>query len=97
MLCWFVLFGTALLLTGQLTNFTPLNGSNFLSRKEELEIWLGVKDLDLALSEDTPVAPTAEGYNDPTLAVRTTKYEKKKLEKWERSNRLTMKGSYSHL
>jgi hypothetical protein len=34
----------------------------------------------VALREDQPVAPTAQGDNDPTLAARTTKYEEK-LEK----------------
>ncbi|XP_066396273.1 uncharacterized protein [Miscanthus floridulus] len=73
-----------------LTNFTPLNGTNFKSWKEELEVWLGVNELDLALCEDEPVAPTAEGDNDATRAVRTAKYEEK-LGKWERSNMLAVK------
>ena len=62
-------------LTHQLTNFTPLNGTNFKSWKEELEIWLGVNELDQALREDDPVAPTTEGDNDDTLATRIAKYE----------------------
>jgi len=49
-----------------------------------------VNELDLALREDEPVAPIAEGDNDATLAARTTKYVEK-LEKWERSNRLAVK------
>jgi hypothetical protein len=61
-----------------------------LSWKEELEIWLGVNDLDLALREDEPVTPMAKGDNDATLAARTTKYEEK-LGKWECSNRLAVK------
>ena len=49
-----------------------------------------MNDLDLALREDEPVAPTAVGDNDATLAARTAKYEEK-LGKWERSNRLAVK------
>jgi len=49
-----------------------------------------VNELDLALREDEPVAPTAEGDNDATLAARIAKYEEK-LGKWERSNRLAIK------
>ena len=49
-----------------------------------------MNDLDLALREDVPVAPTAEGDNNATLASRTAKYEEK-LGKWERSNRLAVK------
>jgi len=36
-----------------------------------------VNELDLALREDEPVAPTAVGDNDATLAARTAKYEEK--------------------
>ena len=72
-----------------LTNMTPLNGTNFSSWKEELDIWFR-EELDLALCEDAPIALIAQGDNDPTLAERTSKYEGK-LEMWGCSNRLVVK------
>jgi hypothetical protein len=85
-----------LALADLLTNFTLLNGTNFSTQKEELEIWLGEKELHLALREDAHVAPTAEGDTDPTLAERTSKYEGK-LEKWGHSNRLAIKVVQSNI
>jgi hypothetical protein len=54
-----------------------LNGMNFKSWKESVEIVLGCMDLDLSLREERPVA-TAENANEA------------KMEKWDRSNRMCL-------
>ncbi|KAL0295559.1 UNVERIFIED_CONTAM: hypothetical protein Sangu_2507600, partial [Sesamum angustifolium] len=45
-------------ITASINTIPMLNGSNFKSWKENLEIVLGVIDLDLALREDFPPALT---------------------------------------
>ncbi|KAL0324716.1 UNVERIFIED_CONTAM: hypothetical protein Scaly_2438700 [Sesamum calycinum] len=55
-----------------------LNGSNFKSWKENLEIVLGVMDLDLALRKDSP----------PALIDKSTSEQKSEKERWEKSNRM---------
>ncbi|GAV88847.1 UBN2_2 domain-containing protein, partial [Cephalotus follicularis] len=65
-----------------------LNGTNFLTWKEQIGIVLGVMDLDHALRIDTPAAITAQS----TIEQRAA------YEKWERSNRMSlmiMKSSIS--
>ncbi|GAV75850.1 UBN2_2 domain-containing protein, partial [Cephalotus follicularis] len=65
-----------------------LNGTNFLTWKEQISIVLGVMDLDNALRIDTPAAITAQ----------STIEERAAYEKWERSNRMSlmiMKSSIS--
>ncbi|GAV92617.1 UBN2_2 domain-containing protein, partial [Cephalotus follicularis] len=65
-----------------------LNGTNFLTWKEQIDIVLGVMDLDHALRIDTPAAITAQSTIEQ-MAV---------YEKWERSNRMSlmiMKSSIS--
>ncbi|KAL0289164.1 UNVERIFIED_CONTAM: hypothetical protein Sangu_2626100 [Sesamum angustifolium] len=55
-----------------------LNGSSFKSWKENLDIVLGVMDLDLALRDDSP----------PTLTDKSTSKQKREKERWEKSNRM---------
>ncbi|CAN6546754.1 unnamed protein product [Malus baccata var. baccata] len=61
-------------------NIETLTGSNFKKWKEDVEIVLGLMDLDLALREEKPKSITAESTAD----------EKMKFEKWERANRMSM-------
>ena len=57
-----------------------LNGTNFKSWKENVLIVLGVMDLDLDLRVDQP---------DP-LTHESTFDKKREMEKWERSNRMSL-------
>ena len=57
-----------------------LNGTNFKSWKENVLIVLGVMDFDLALRVDQP---------DP-LTHESTSDQKSEMEKWERSNRMSL-------
>ena len=57
-----------------------LNGTNFKSWKENVLIVLGVMDLDLALRVYQP---------DP-LTHESTSDQKREMEKWERSNRMSL-------
>ena len=57
-----------------------LNGTNFKTWRENVEIVLGVIDLDLALRTDKPPAITDESTSD----------NKREMERWERSNRISL-------
>ncbi|KAM1693553.1 hypothetical protein ACFX2K_033035 [Malus domestica] len=61
-------------------NIETLNGSNFKKWKEDVEIVLGLMDLDLALREDKPAALT-----DKSIAE-----EKLNFDKWEMANRMSL-------
>ncbi|KAL0325574.1 UNVERIFIED_CONTAM: hypothetical protein Sradi_5126700 [Sesamum radiatum] len=63
-------------ITVSINTIPMLNGSNFKSWKENLEIVLGVMDLDLALWEDFP----------PALTDKSTSEQKREKERWEKSN-----------
>ncbi|KAL0444562.1 UNVERIFIED_CONTAM: hypothetical protein Slati_2178900 [Sesamum latifolium] len=65
-------------ITANVNTIPMLNGSNFKSWKENLEIVLGVMDLDLALGKDSP----------PALTDKSTSKEKREKERWEKSNRM---------
>ncbi|KAL0342559.1 UNVERIFIED_CONTAM: hypothetical protein Scaly_1918500 [Sesamum calycinum] len=65
-------------ITASINTIPMLNGSNFKSWKENLEIVLGVMDLDLALREDSP----------PALTDKITSEQKREKERWEKSNRM---------
>ena len=54
-----------------------LNGTNFKTWRENIEIVLGVIDLDLALRTDKPPAITDESTSD----------NKREMERWERSHK----------
>jgi len=63
----------------QISEIVPLNGTNFSTWKEQIEICLGVLDIDQALRMDKP-----------TIEATSTDDEKKNSEKWERSNRMSL-------
>ena len=57
-----------------------LNGTNFKTWHENLQIVLGVMDLDLALRVYSPAPLTVESSSD----------EKRDIERWEKSNRMCL-------
>ncbi|XP_074305746.1 uncharacterized protein LOC141640966 [Silene latifolia] len=57
-----------------------LDGTNFRYWKENVMIVLGCMDLDLALRDERPTALTATSTSDA----------KRDMEKWERSNRMSL-------
>ncbi|KAK4388610.1 hypothetical protein Sango_2467600 [Sesamum angolense] len=59
-------------ITASINTIPMLNGSNFKSWKENLEIVLGVMDLDLALREDSP----------PALTNKSTSEQKREKERY---------------
>ncbi|KAM1674536.1 hypothetical protein COP2_041408 [Malus domestica] len=61
-------------------NIETLTGSNFKKWKEDVQIVLGLMDLDLALRKDKPATLTDESMPD----------QKSKFEKWERANRMSL-------
>ncbi|KAL0393037.1 UNVERIFIED_CONTAM: hypothetical protein Sradi_2526500 [Sesamum radiatum] len=63
-------------ITVSINTIPMLNDSNFKSWKENLEIVLGVMDLDLALREDSP----------PALTDKSTSKQKREKERLEKSN-----------
>jgi len=67
-------------ITSQLSGIEPLNGTNFLTWKEQIEICLGVLELDHAFCMDAPTPPTTTSSNEL----------KANYEKWERSNRMSL-------
>ena len=80
---FFVLFlvpGSAANISTNNSYIPMLNGTNFKSWKENVLIVLRVMDLDLALQVDQP---------DP-LTHETTSDQKREMEKWERSNRMSL-------
>ena len=66
-----------------------LGGNNFGKWKQEIMFILAVMDRDESFHEERPVAPTANGDNDPTLVERSKEYEKAKYS-WERPNRVAL-------
>ena len=63
----------------QISGIIPLNGTNFYTWKEQIEICLGVLDIDQALRMDKPA-----------ITDKSTDDDKNNLEKWERSNRMSL-------
>ena len=63
-------------ITTNINSIPMLNGTNFKSWKENLLIVLGVMNLDLALRIDSPLP----------LSNKSTSVDKRKMEKWEKSN-----------
>ncbi|KAM2897838.1 hypothetical protein COP2_007436 [Malus domestica] len=59
-----------------LSSFKPLSGGNFKRWKQDIEIVLGLMDLDLALCEDELAAVNEDSIADQRL----------KAEKWEKAN-----------
>ncbi|KAH0972769.1 hypothetical protein GBA52_024925 [Prunus armeniaca] len=63
-----------------LSSIETLNGPNYEKWKLDIEVVLGLMDLDLALIEDKPAALTAS----------STSEQKLKLKNWEKSNRMSL-------
>ena len=62
-------------------NYIPmLNGTNFKTWHENLQIVIGVMDLDLALRVSSPAPLTVESSSD----------EKRDIERWEKSNHMCL-------
>ncbi|XP_039795685.1 uncharacterized protein LOC120661062 [Panicum virgatum] len=66
-----------------LGNIEQLNGSNYASWKEKLEVTLALLDIDYALHKDPPVEPKPE---DENYEVLKKEYDEEKT-KWSVSNR----------
>ncbi|KAK4383341.1 hypothetical protein Sango_2784700 [Sesamum angolense] len=64
-------------ITASINTIPMLNSLYFKSWKENLEIVLGMMDLDLTLREDSP----------PALTDKSTSEEKREKERWDKSNR----------
>lgn len=63
-----------------LSSFEPLSGGNFKRWKQDIEIVLGLMDLDLALCEEELAAVTEDSTADQRL----------KTKKWEKANRMSL-------
>ncbi|XP_038895752.1 uncharacterized protein LOC120083916 [Benincasa hispida] len=61
----------------QVGQMLALSGANFKTWKEDIELFLGLMDLDLALRMDRPIS-TPDNPNDT------------KIKKWDRSNRMSL-------
>ena len=67
-------------ISANVNNIPTLNGTNFKKWKEHAIIVLGCMDLDYALREDRP----------PDLTSASTAEQRSTMEKWERSNRISL-------
>nr|CAN75475.1 hypothetical protein VITISV_006889 [Vitis vinifera] len=74
---------SASFISANVNNIPVLNGTNFKKWKEHVIIVLGCMDLDFALREDRP--------SDLTSA--NTAEQRSTMEKWERSNCMTIRGA----
>uniref|UniRef100_A0A803N5A4 HAT C-terminal dimerisation domain-containing protein n=1 Tax=Chenopodium quinoa TaxID=63459 RepID=A0A803N5A4_CHEQI len=76
----FEMNASANIISANINTIPMLDGTNFKSWKENVMIVLGCMDLDLALRVERPIALT-----DSSSSV-----EKGNMEKWERSNRMSL-------
>uniref|UniRef100_A0A1S3Y7A2 Retrovirus-related Pol polyprotein from transposon TNT 1-94 n=1 Tax=Nicotiana tabacum TaxID=4097 RepID=A0A1S3Y7A2_TOBAC len=67
-------------ISANINSIPVLNGTNFKEWKENIMIVLGCMDLDLALRIEQPAS----------LGDTSSSDEKKEMEKWERSNRMSL-------
>ena len=67
-------------INANINSIPMLNGTNFKTWHENLQIVLGVMDLDLALRVSSPIPLTNESSFD----------EKRDIERWEKSNRMCL-------
>ncbi|GAB2290772.1 hypothetical protein Dimus_038117 [Dionaea muscipula] len=74
------LSASAISLQSQASSVTVFSGLHFSEWSEQVNFYLGVLDLDLALLQDKPVDITDD----------STKDERFELKEWERSNRLSL-------
>lgn len=63
-----------------INSIMPLDSSNFKTWKSDIEITLGLMDLDIAILSDAP--------NPPAANASVT--EKNRFAKWEKANRLSL-------
>jgi len=70
-------------IAGMIGNIEQLNGSNYASWKEKLEITLALLDIDYALHHNAPVEPKPE---DENYDILKKEYDEAKA-KWDISNR----------
>ena len=77
---YFIVTVSQIFVNNQLCSIETLNGNNYTRWKSDVELALGLADLDLALLEDEPQDPT----NDSTAE------EKAYYHKWVRANRLSI-------
>lgn len=70
-------------ISGMMGNIEQLNGSNYASWKEKLEITLALLDIDYALHHNAPVEPKPE---DENYELLKKEYDEAKA-KWDISNR----------
>jgi hypothetical protein len=66
--------------SAQISGITPLNKTNFLTWKEQIEIYLGILEIDQTLRVDKPAILTIESSAD----------DKDIFSKWECSNRMSL-------
>ncbi|CAH9074220.1 unnamed protein product, partial [Cuscuta europaea] len=71
---------SAATISANINSIPMLNGTNFKEWKENVMIVLGCMDLDLALRTEKPAA----------LKDTSTLDEKREMERWERSNRMSL-------
>ncbi|CAH9097777.1 unnamed protein product [Cuscuta europaea] len=71
---------SAATISANINSIPLLNGTNFKEWKENVMIVLGCMDLDLALRTEKPA----------TLKDTSTLDEKREMERWERSNRMSL-------
>ncbi|XP_075099082.1 uncharacterized protein LOC142175970 [Nicotiana tabacum] len=67
-------------MTNQLNSIETLTSSNYKKWKQDVEIVLGLMDLDFALTEQKPIEPTTTSTAD----------EKAKYKKWMKANKLSL-------
>ncbi|KAL2513398.1 hypothetical protein Adt_18998 [Abeliophyllum distichum] len=72
--------GSASTISANINSIPILNGSNFKHWKENIMIVLGCMDLDLALRTEQP----------PALTTESSTEAKRDIEKWNRSNRMSL-------
>ena len=77
---YFIITVSQIAVNNQLCSIETLNGNNYVRWKSDVELALGLADLDLALLKDEPQEPT----NDSTAE------EKAYYHKWVRANRLSI-------
>ena len=77
---YFIVTLSQIVVNSQLCSIETLNGNNYARWKSDVELALGLADLDLALLKDEPQEPT----NDSTAE------EKAYYQKWVRANWLSI-------
>ena len=77
---YFIVTVSQIAVNNQLCSIETLNGNNYTRWKSDVELALGLADLDLALLKDEPQEPT----NDSTAE------EKAYYQKWVRANRMSI-------